>query len=63
MDLSEIITITITKNTRTVARAGFGIPLILSHAPTWTERVRSYTSLTGLAADFISTTPEYKAAA
>lgn len=62
MQLSDLITITITKNTRTVAKAGFGIPLILSATATWSERTRTYTSLSGVAVDFAAGTPEYLAA-
>lgn len=62
MDLSDIITITITAQTRTPDQAGFGLPLILSSTAAWTERTRSYTKLTDVAVDFAATTPEYLAA-
>jgi len=42
-----------------IARAGFGIPLILSHTATWTERTRTYGSFADVTADFASGTPEY----
>jgi hypothetical protein len=64
MQLSDIISIAITTATRTIARAGFGIPLILSaSAPSWSERVRTYSSIDDVDDDFATTTPEYKAAA
>lgn len=64
MQLSDIISIAITTATRTIARAGFGIPLILSaSAPSWTERVRTYSTIDAVGNDFATTTPEYKAAA
>jgi hypothetical protein len=47
---------------RGFSRAGYGIPLILSPNVAWAERVRSYTSLSGVASDFGATTPEYLAA-
>jgi hypothetical protein len=62
MPLSDIISMTISVQTLTVAQAGFGVPLILSHTANWVERTRSYTSDTAVLTDFASTTPEYKAA-
>lgn len=60
--LSEHVSLTITQDSVGIARAGFGIPLILSHTPTWVERVRFYGSLPDVADDFASGTPEYLAA-
>lgn len=64
MALSDIVTISITTESAAVERAGFGVPLILApDCPVgFTERVRSYTSLTGLVTDFASTTATYKQA-
>lgn len=65
MDLSEIVSIVITQQTRTPTQAGFGIPLILSHQPTWTERVREYSTFSDFAVDFPnsgSTKAEYACA-
>ena len=63
MTLSNHVTISITQDSAGIARAGFGVPMILSHAAAWAERVRTYTDLSGVAADFATTTsPEYLAA-
>lgn len=63
MPLSDIVSVSITSETAGITQAGFGIPLIMSPRPSWTERVRSYTDLAGMVADgFTSATPEYKAA-
>lgn len=62
MALSDIVSVTITSSTAGVTQAGFGVPLILSVNATFTERVRFYTSLAGVGADFATTTPEYLAA-
>lgn len=59
---TEIVTITITQDTIGLARAGFGVALILSHNAVFTERVRYYTGLDGVADDFATTSPEYRAA-
>jgi hypothetical protein len=61
--LSETVTLTITQESVGLARAGFGIPLIVSHSATWVERVRTYESASDVAADFATNTPEYLAAA
>jgi hypothetical protein len=63
MDLSDIVTISITAATRTPSQAGFGVPLITSFTATWTERTRTYSKASDVLADFATTTPEYKAAA
>lgn len=62
MALSDHVQITISKDTVGIARAGFGVPLILSYNAAWTERVRSYNDLPGVQADFSITSPEYRAA-
>lgn len=63
MALSDHVTLTITNGTVGVARAGYGIPLILSVNAAWTsDRVRVYTAIEGVAADFATTSPEYLAA-
>lgn len=63
MALSDIVTVNITSTSVGVTQAGFGVPLLLSANAAWpTERVRFYTDVTGVAADFATTTPEYKAA-
>lgn len=60
--LSEVANVSITSETAAVTQAGFGIPLILSASAGWTERVRSYATLTDVAADFASTLIEYQMA-
>jgi len=60
--LSTVVNVSISVVAARAAAAGFGTPLILSHSATWSERVRSYSSLAGVLADFAATTPEYKAA-
>jgi hypothetical protein len=62
-DVSSIVTVNITATSPGVTRAGFGVPLILG-TPSWaTDRVRSYADISGVAADFTTDRPEYKAAA
>lgn len=45
-----------------ITRAGFGVPLIVSHNATFTDRVRFYTSSNSVLDDFDSDSPEYLAA-
>lgn len=40
---------------------GFGGALILSHTAAWDELTRTYTSVSGLAEDWATTSPEYRA--
>lgn len=62
-NLSDHVVLTITQDFLGIARAGFGIPAILSCKTLWTERVRFYTDLPGLTTDgFATTSPEYLAA-
>lgn len=63
MPLSDIATINVSTTGAGVTRAGYGVPLIVSHTAGWTERFRSYGSLSALSADFAANTPEYLAAA
>lgn len=60
--LSNHVSLTITQDSVGVARAGFGVPLILSASATWAERTRTYDSIADVAADFASTTVEHKTA-
>lgn len=62
--LSNQVAITITRDTVGIARAGFGVPLILSGTATWIDGlVREYNSLLDVAADFpVTTSAEYRAA-
>jgi hypothetical protein len=62
-NLSDIVSISITKDSAKITQAGFGIPLILSPRPVWAERVREYTDTDGMITDgFVAGTPEYAAA-
>lgn len=62
MAFSDFITVNITATSVGVTQAGFGVPLILG-TPSWpSERIRFYTDITGVAADFATTRPEYLAA-
>lgn len=70
--LSDIVNVTITKQTTAISRAAFGIPAIIAEflpadvkagATAFNERTRTYTSLAGVAVDFADTTRIYKAAA
>lgn len=62
MPLSDHVQITVSLDTIGIARAGFGIPLILSASVSWTERIRFYSSVNDVGADFATTSPEYLAA-
>ena len=62
MALADHVSITISKNTVGIARAGFGVPLILSANAAWTERVRTYNNIADVASDFATTSAEYRAA-
>lgn len=62
MGLSDLVDVTFSLTNPGVTVQGFGVPLIASPRPTWVERTRTYTSLTGVAADFGTATPEYLAA-
>jgi hypothetical protein len=64
MALSEIVSVSIQAGTVNPARRGFGVPLIMAYHTGWAgDEVRSYTTFTGVAADFASTTNVYAAAA
>ncbi len=62
MPLSDFVQITISIDSLGLARAGFGIPLVLSATAGWSERVRFYTDIPGVSADFAVGTPERLAA-
>ena len=62
-DLSQIIEVQISRETTAVARASFSIPMILSAHTAFAERAREYTNLSGVAADFATTSNVYKMAA
>ncbi len=62
MALQEHVLLTLENASVGVARASYGYPLILSCHAAFSERVRTYTAIDGVADDFGSTTPEYLAA-
>lgn len=63
MALSEIVTTTIQAGTVNPSRRGFGTPLILCYHTAWaTDEVRTYTSFSGVAADFSASEPAYQMA-
>lgn len=62
MPLTDIATVNVTSTTASVTRAGFGKPLILSHAAPFPERKRDYSSISEVDDDFAVNTPEYLAA-
>lgn len=53
--LGDIVQVTITANTRTPTRAGFGTPLVLTYHTRFVEKVRTYTDLDGMASDGFTT--------
>lgn len=59
--ISDMVVVTVTETTAGLIQTGFGTALYLSAAATWPERIRFYSSLAGIAADWATTTPEYKA--
>lgn len=59
MPLSDHVTLTITIQSVGIPRAGFGLPMVLSHNAGWSDRIRYYTSTSGAAQDgFDSDSPE-----
>ncbi len=61
--LTDIIQVSISRETSPVSRAGFNTPMFLATHSAFKERARVYTSLTAVAADFTSTSNVYKVAA
>jgi hypothetical protein len=63
MSLDQHVQVTLRVNSGGVARRGFGTPMILSHNASWSDRIRYYTSLSGITDDgFASDSPEARAA-
>lgn len=62
MTYQEVVSVNITINTAGSSREGFGNPLFIAAHDSWEERVRSYNSLTEIAADFPEGTAPYSAA-
>jgi hypothetical protein len=50
-DLDSIVSVSITADSATPTRAGFGIPLLMSYHTRWTDSYRSYTALSEMTAD------------
>ena len=62
MPQSDIANVSISLQTGGLTQQGFGTGMLLGYPTGWVERSRTYSSITGVAADFAATTPEYKAA-
>ncbi|MBC3540658.1 DUF3383 family protein [Rufibacter sediminis] len=60
--LDDIVNVQITRETNTVDRESFGIPLFAVTALSATNRVTAYSSMDGVAADYAPTTTAYKMA-
>lgn len=58
-NIEEIVRVSIVRGTKTISKAGFGVPLILSTEATFTN-VREYTTLKSLEADFATSTSTWK---
>lgn len=62
MSLQDIVNVSITRQTASVSRAGFGILNILGSHKRFNERIRFYSSLSAVGEDFETTDLEYIAA-
>ncbi len=62
MSLDQIVSVSISRDVKTVSRVGFGVPLILGSNATFVERIRSYSDIAAVLVDFAATTAEHKAA-
>lgn len=62
MPLSDIVDVVITRQTQTVTEQGFGIPMILGANIRFTDLIRFYSDMDGVAVDFSPSDPEYIAA-
>lgn len=58
-NLSDIVQITITKETTAIDTASFNIPLILADTTAFSERTRTYSSISAVAEDFGSASDVY----
>lgn len=64
MSLSDIVSVSITAETTSVSREGFGTPLLAAYHTLWAERVREYSSLSEMVDDgFSALGPIYRGAA
>lgn len=59
---SDHVVINLTIQSTGLARNGYGVPGILSHNATFAQRIRYYSSIAALGADFATDTPEYRCA-
>lgn len=60
--LSSIVNVSITRDTRAVSKAGFGVVLILGDQAPWGDRIREYADVADMLTDgFSSSDPEYLA--
>lgn len=62
MPLNDIVNVQITRQTRSVSEAGFGIPNILGTFKNFNERIRFYSSMQEVSADFQPEQDVYQAA-
>jgi hypothetical protein len=61
--INEIVSVSITANSKTPSRLGFGTPLILTYHTRFAENWRAYTDLNGMATDgFLVTDEAYRKA-
>lgn len=60
--LEDIVDIQISRETEAVSRASFSIPCFIASHTAFSERAREYSSITGVAEDFATTSSVYKAA-
>lgn len=61
-DLNDVVRVVITDQTTAIATASFAVPLILATFTNFSERARTYLSITEVGADFSSTSNVYKMA-
>jgi len=59
MPISDIVNVQITRETQTVSQAGFGTLMILGTHKSFNERIKYYSNITEVGADFNSSSLEY----
>jgi hypothetical protein len=62
MPLQDIVNVQITRQTRAVTQASFGVALIVGSNGSFSQPLRYYGSLSSVLSDYAATTPEYLAA-
>jgi hypothetical protein len=62
MPLSDIVNVQITRETQAVSAAGFGTLMILGTFKNWTDRIKKYSNMQEVSADFSPFQKEYIAA-